>query len=158
MSQGPGFWNGIFTLPSRITRVPVPQMLLIALLNESTNKISKSSQCLISFILLGAKMTIAKAWNNPRCWLHGKEEDIIDYGPWKKSLAFLMIRLNRLRRYRVLGLNIWKYSLMPNRLFWISEVNVSIQIFLTFSSLFLFPHFTGSLLLGIPFHFLIWLS
>lgn len=49
----------------KLTGFPVPKYPHTALLNFPVEKALKSERRLIHFIFLGAKLTIAKAWNQP---------------------------------------------------------------------------------------------
>ena len=59
-----GFWNRVFHLIRKVTGVPVAQSPHVALLNFAPAEASKSQKRLIHFMLLGAKLTIAKAWKS----------------------------------------------------------------------------------------------
>lgn len=59
------FWNKIFTMIRKVTGYPIQQSPHLALLNFLDISALKNTQCLIFFILTGAKLTIAKAWKAP---------------------------------------------------------------------------------------------
>lgn len=56
------FWHRIFTWISKIAERPVQASLLVALLNFPVREVPRATQRLIFFIILGAKLTLAKAW------------------------------------------------------------------------------------------------
>ena len=61
-----GFWNKIFNLIRKVTGVPVEKNPQVALLGTRIPQASKQMQKLITFMLLGAKTTLAGAWKQPR--------------------------------------------------------------------------------------------
>lgn len=61
-----GYWKKIFNLIRKVTGKTVPQNPIIALLNQKIPKLPKSDQIPIHFILIGAKLTIARAWKSPK--------------------------------------------------------------------------------------------
>lgn len=60
-----GLWNKIFHIIRKITNIPIPKTPQYALLNFFNPDIPKLAQNLIRFILLGAKITIARVWKQP---------------------------------------------------------------------------------------------
>lgn len=75
------FWNKIFNLISKVTKCTVPRSPSVALLNVHMPQISKCKQQLIHFILLGAKLTIARDLetakyyhNYPISWIMSQEK------------------------------------------------------------------------------------
>lgn len=60
------FWNKMFALIQKVTNYQIPRTPAIALLNANLPKTPKTTCKLIHFMLLGAKLTIAKAWKQPR--------------------------------------------------------------------------------------------
>lgn len=60
------FWNKIFHIISKVTALTVPKSPLTALLNHQIPGAPKYTHKLIFFILLGAKLTLAKAWKLPK--------------------------------------------------------------------------------------------
>lgn len=55
----------MFNLIRKTTGIAVKQDPAFALLNHWIPQITKPTQALIHFILLGAKMTIARVWKSP---------------------------------------------------------------------------------------------
>lgn len=60
------FWKTMFNLIQNVTDVQVPRTPDVALLNATIPRAHKPNHKLIHFILLGAKLTIANAWKQPR--------------------------------------------------------------------------------------------
>lgn len=60
------FWKRMFNLILKVTDHQVPRTPAVALLNAPIPKTHKFTRNLIHFILLGAKLTIAKALKQPR--------------------------------------------------------------------------------------------
>lgn len=60
------FWTKIFQIISKVTALTVPRSPLTALLNHQIPGAPKYKHKLIFFILLGAKLTLAKAWKLPK--------------------------------------------------------------------------------------------
>lgn len=59
------FWRKFFNLIRRVTGCEITRSPEVALLNSHIPKISKYNRKCIHVILLGAKLTIAKAWKQP---------------------------------------------------------------------------------------------
>lgn len=57
-----GFWNRVFSLLPKVTGLTILKKPELALLNYKTVQCSKPTQKLIHFILLGAKITVARSW------------------------------------------------------------------------------------------------
>lgn len=60
-----GFWNKVFAIIRKVSGLPVTKSPQVALLNAPIPRTAKHTQKLITFMLLGAKTTIAKAWKQP---------------------------------------------------------------------------------------------
>lgn len=60
------FWNKIFNLISKVTKCMAPRSPSVALLNAHIPQSPKPKQKLIHFFLLGAKLTMARAWKQPK--------------------------------------------------------------------------------------------
>lgn len=60
-----GLWNKVFSSICKVTGIPVPKTPEIALLNGNPVGCAKPLQTLVHFILLGTKITIARAWKQP---------------------------------------------------------------------------------------------
>lgn len=65
------FWQKVFRTISSITKALVTPDPNIALLNRCIPALDKYSQTLAYFVLLGAKITIAKAWKQPTVSFRG---------------------------------------------------------------------------------------
>lgn len=74
-----GYWNKIFNLIHKTTGIVVKWDPTIALLNSRIPKVPKSTQALIHFIFLGAKMTIVRTWKSPSVSYHlTKQKNLLD--------------------------------------------------------------------------------
>ncbi|XP_018421345.1 PREDICTED: uncharacterized protein LOC108794750 [Nanorana parkeri] len=60
------FWGGVFNLIFRVVGIRVPRDPRLALLNDTIPETPKHTRRLINFIVLAAKVTIAKTWKTPR--------------------------------------------------------------------------------------------
>lgn len=85
-----GFWNKIFYLIRRVTGIPVTKSPQIALLNVHAPKTPKYTQKLISFMLLGAKITIAKAWKQTKVSLTAAKRKISWIMSQEKMVSSIM--------------------------------------------------------------------
>lgn len=56
----------VFSMIYKVTTCQIPRSPEVAILNANVPGISKATQTLINFILLGTKISIAKAWKQPR--------------------------------------------------------------------------------------------
>lgn len=70
------FCNKIFQIISKVTRFLIPKSPTTALLNFLIPKVPKYSQKLIYFILLGTKLSIAKAWKHPKVSIQAANRNI----------------------------------------------------------------------------------
>lgn len=66
VSQNTIFLEKIFNMIDKLVGSQIPRTPMVPLLNAYIPKIPKASRRLIHFLLLGAKLTVAKAWENQK--------------------------------------------------------------------------------------------
>ena len=94
------FWQKMFRTISALTRVGVAPHPSVALLNQYIPNLPKSSQTLSLFILLGAKMSIAKAWKKPRVPFQG----------FRRKVSWIMMQEQIVDKLHAKLRNSWQFG------------------------------------------------
>lgn len=91
------YWNRMCSLIQRFSTHQIPKTPAIALLNAYVPKMSKSTRKLIHFMLLGAKLMIAKAWKQPKVSLLATKRKILGIMSQEKLTSILLDKTNEFK-------------------------------------------------------------
>ena len=87
------FWNKIFHLIRQVTNLQVPQTPHVTFLHDFPRTYPRSLSTLLFFMLLGAKLTLAKSWKQPSVSLTAAKRKISWIMAQEKMVAIFQDRL-----------------------------------------------------------------